>query len=372
MTFLGLMAHNVTTRIVRSALTAFAVAIAVMTVVTLGLVTHSLRDTAAAVLQTGKADFTIAQKGVSDVLNSTIDEKQLQRIKANPGVASAVGVLIQTTKLDRNHPLFLQIGIPPRDLTPFGVSVVSGKPFTATATNQIMLGWRIADDLHKHVGDQFVLDSKRYTVVGIFRTGQVFGDEAAMLPLITLQALARLPDTTTLVFVRVKPGTPIQPLRARIANDNPSLATIRFATEFGQVDRNLDFLNAAAKGATVLAWFVGVIIVANTMLLSFVQRTREFGLLRAVGWARWRVIVLVIGEALVISIAGAALGIGLSFAAVTILQQLSALAGLLHPTYTAAVFLRAFYTAIGIGVLGALYPGLRAGVLQPLAALRQE
>ena len=273
------------------------------------------------------------------MLNSTIDDKQLQRIKAYPGVASAVGVLIQTTKLDRDHPLFLQIGIPPRDLTPFGVSVVSGKPFTATATDQIMLGWRIADDLHKHVGDSFVLDSKRYTVVGIFRTGQVFGDEAAMLPLITLQALAREPDTTTLVFVRVKPGTPIQPLRARIAHDNPSLATIRFATEFGQVDRNLDFLTAAAKGATVLAWFVGVIIVANTMLLSFVQRTREFGLLRAIGWARWRVIVLVIGEALVISIAGAALGIGLSFAAVAVLQQLSALAGLLHPTYTAQVFL---------------------------------
>jgi putative ABC transport system permease protein len=371
-TFLGLMVHNVSTRLVRSMLTAFAVAIGVMTVVTLGLVTSSLRDSAAAVLQVGKADFTVAQKGVTDVLNSTIDDKQVKRVASYPGVTSAVGVFIRTTKLDKANPLFLEIGIPPRDLTPFGVSVVSGRPFTATAPNEVMLGWRIADDLGKHVGDPFVLDGHRYTVVGIFRTGQVFGDGGAMLPLVTLQGLAREPGTSTLVFVRTRPGTLLDPLRAEIAHDNPSLATITLATGFGQVDRNLDFLTAAAKGATILAWVVGVIIVANTMLLSFVQRTREFGLLRAVGWARWRVIALVIGEALRISVVGAALGIGLSFAVVSILEQLPALVGLLHPTYTSTVFVRAFYTAVGIGLLGALYPGIRAGVLQPLAALREE
>lgn len=372
MTFLGLMVHNVFTRVVRSALTALAVAIGVMTVVTLGLVTTSLRDSAAAVLEVGKADFTVAQKGVSDVLNSVIDDQQVARIASYPGVASAVGVFIQTTKLDTDNPLFLEIGIPPSDLEPFGVSVVSGRPFTATATNEIMLGWRIADDLNKHVGDPFVLDGRTYTVVGIFNTGQVFGDEGSMLPLVTLQGLAREPGTTTLVFVRTKPGTPIAPLRATIARDNPALTTVVLETDFGAVDRNLDFLTAAAKAATILAWVVGVIIVANTMLLSFVERTREFGLLRSVGWARWRVITLVIGEALMISVGGAALGVGLSFAVVTILEQLPAVVGLLHPTYTAPVFVRAFYTAVGIGAIGALYPALRAGVLQPLAALREE
>jgi putative ABC transport system permease protein len=95
-------------------------------------------------------------------------------------------------------------------------------------------------------------------------------------------------------------------------------------------------------------------------------------LLRAVGWARWRVIALVIGEALLISVAGAALGVGLSFALITSIEQLPAIVGLLHPTYTSTVFVRAFYTAVGIGALGALYPALRAGVLQPLAALREE
>ena len=52
-------------------------------------------------------------------------------------VASAVGVFVQTTKLNRANPLFIEIGIPPSDLAPFGVSVVSGRPFGATARTEV-------------------------------------------------------------------------------------------------------------------------------------------------------------------------------------------------------------------------------------------
>lgn len=57
------MAHNVWSKKLRSILTAVAVAVGVMTVVALGIVTTSIKTTAAAVLKTGDADFTVAQKG---------------------------------------------------------------------------------------------------------------------------------------------------------------------------------------------------------------------------------------------------------------------------------------------------------------------
>jgi hypothetical protein len=60
MTFAGLVTHNVWTKKVRSGLTAAAISIGVIVVITLGIVTHSLKTTAAGVLQTGKADFTVA------------------------------------------------------------------------------------------------------------------------------------------------------------------------------------------------------------------------------------------------------------------------------------------------------------------------
>jgi putative ABC transport system permease protein len=94
--------------------------------------------------------------------------------------------------------------------------------------------------------------------------------------------------------------------------------------------------------------------------------------MRAVGWGRWRIMALVIAETLVISFLGAALGVALSFLATAALQHVSSLSGYLEPEYTAAIFWRAFYTAAGIGFLGAIYPSARAGLLKPLEALRHE
>lgn len=372
MSFVGLILHNLSARKVRTALTAFAVAVGVMTVVTLGVVTHSLRTTAAAVLKTGKADFTVAQKGVSDVTNSVIDDAQIQRLSRYPGVASTVGTLLAFVRLDADNPLFLEIGLAPDRLAEFGVQVVTGQSFAATATDEVMLGWRAADSLGKRLGDRIVIDGNPYRVVGIYETGQSFGDSGSMLPLVTLQANERKAGNVTLAFMRVTPGTSVRALRHRIEHDNPTLTTIRFATEFGRVDRNLQFLDAAETGATILALVIGTVIVMNTMLLSFFERTREFGVMRAIGWARLRIVTLVVGEALLISLFGAATGVGLSFAVTRVLERTPALLGILHADFTAGIFWQALYTAAGIGLLAAIYPAIRAARLEPLAALRRE
>jgi len=114
------------------------------------------------------------------------------------------------------------------------------------------------------------------------------------------------------------------------------------------------------------------VIVANTMLLSFFERTREFGLLRAVGWARGRIVIMVIAEALIIGVAGAALGVALSFVAVRGLEHVAALRGLLHPQYSAGIYWQALYLAAATSWLGALYPSVRAAYLVPLDALSYE
>lgn len=104
MSFLWLIAHNVWVKRVRSMLTALAVAVAVVTVLTLGIVTDSIRTTAAGILEVGAADFTVAQQGVNDILQSALTEDQLGQIALLPGVRSAVGVLLNTDEVDADHP----------------------------------------------------------------------------------------------------------------------------------------------------------------------------------------------------------------------------------------------------------------------------
>ena len=88
------------------------------------------------------------------------------------------------------------------------------------------------------------------------------------------------------------------------------------------------------NGSTVLAILIGAVIVGNTMLLSLFERTREFGLMRAVGWTRRRTSSLLLGESLLLALLGAVLGVALSFAVAAGLAHLPALKGVLHPNFT--------------------------------------
>lgn len=372
LTFVGLIVHNVAVKKVRLVLTSLAVAIGVLTVVTFSIVNHSLRESELAIMQTGRADFTIAQRGVSDLLNSNIDQATLARIAADPDIAAATGVLVGTTRLNSDNPLFLEIGIRPNELANFGVNIVSGGPFAPDAAHQIMLGWRAAANLHLKVGDRLAIDSTSYRVVGLYSTGQALGDSGAMLPLVPFQAVQRQPGELTLVFVRMRSGAQLSSVRSRIESEFPQLVTIRTATDFGRADRSLALINAADRGSEVLAIVVGAVIVMTMMTMAFIERTKEFGLLAALGWPARRVVGMVVAEALTIGLLGAAGGIGLSFAATQIVGSLPQLVGILHPVYTASAFWRAIYTAGAMSLLGGIYPALRAARLSPLEALRRE
>lgn len=372
MRFATLVLHNVRIKPLRTVLAALAVAIGVAAGITIGIITHSLRETAVQILEIGRADFSVSQKGVSDLLDSALDDEQLALLASEPDVESVIGIMVAPIDLDADNPFFLRIGIDPASMEEFGVDVVAGRPFGATAPDEIMLGYRAARHLDKTVGDTVTLDEDTYRVVGLFATGQVFGDAAAMMPLVTLQAEQRQPGSLTLAFVRTRRDADVDTVRAVIERDFPQLVTVRTADEFGRADRNLALLTAADDAVTVVALAFGVVIVANTMLLTFTERIREFGIVRSIGWSRRRVVAMVIGEALITSVAGAAIGVGLSFLAVDALGRLGSLRGVLDPQYTPDVFVRALATASGIGFLGALYPAARAALLAPLEALRRE
>ena len=372
MTFVGLLVHNVWRRRLRAVVTAGAVSIGVTAVLALGVLTTSLRDTAVSLLQLGKADFSVSQKGASDVLNSTMSKEELDAIRRMPGVESTIGVFVHTGKINTDHPFFIEIGLDPRDEASYGVQVVAGRTFRATETDTMMIGWRAAKTFGLHVGDRFKVEERTFRVVGIFSTNNPIGDTGGMYPITALQDWHTLSGVYTLAFVKLKPHVSVAATRRMVEKDNPRLATIHSASEFGRVDRNLVLISAANVGGSILALFIGATGVMNTSLLSFYERIREFGLLRAAGWNRRRLFGLVIGEALIVSLVGAGVGIGIGFGAVALLARLPDLRGVFHPVYHTAIFGRALGFAFGMAVLGALYPAIQAARLAPLVALKHE
>ena len=73
-----------------------------------------------------------------------------------------------------------------------------------------MLGWRAAANLGLHIGSRFDANGTSNTVVGVYSTGNTFGDAGAMFPLPAIQGYNRVPGIVTLAFVKVDQGFPWQ------------------------------------------------------------------------------------------------------------------------------------------------------------------
>lgn len=372
MTFIGLIARNIASRPLRATLTASAVAIGVMAVVALGVLTSSLKETATQILEIGSADFTISQKHTDDIINGTISQDDIAAIGRISGVKNAMGALLSTDRYDAANPVVIEVGLTPADQQPFGVDILEGRSYAADATDQVMLGYTLAKQIGKGVGDDLVVDEHTYRVMGLYRTDISFGNSTMMLPLAYLQGLNRLSGQVTLGFVQVDKGANVKQVRAAIDDSFPQLTTIESAEDFGRADRNLTLISAANTGGSLLAGLIAITGVLNTSLLSFFERIREFGIYRSIGWSRPRVISLVIGEAVVVSVVGAAIGVFLGWGAINVLENLPQLRGIFRPVYDAAIFWRSLGFGLVVAFVGALYPALRAALVAPITAVRRE
>jgi putative ABC transport system permease protein len=117
----------------------------------------------------------------------------------------------------------------------------------------------------------------------------------------------------------------------------------------------------------------GTVIVMNTMVMSVLERTREIGLFRAVGWTQRQVLGLFVSEALVLTSGAGLLGLSaawLLLRAFTVLPVMATIGSM--AAWPPLVLWRVGLLCVGMGVVGGLYPAWRAMRLQPVEALRYE
>ncbi|WP_264475502.1 ABC transporter permease [Halorubellus salinus] len=122
-------------------------------------------------------------------------------------------------------------------------------------------------------------------------------------------------------------------------------------------------------GVAAISLLVGSIGIANIMLVSVTERTREIGIMKAVGAQRRDILQLFIVEAMVLGVVGAILGLGLGLVAGFGVAELVGFEELVIPWEWGAI---AVVVGIGVGVLAGLYPAYNASKTDPIDALRYE
>ena len=371
MTFLGMVAKNLLRQPVRAVLTVVGISLGITTVVALGVIAAGLGQTASDLVQSGGADFMVAQEGAADLSFSVLPEDKADEIAERPGVAGARGVLFSITRAGSN-PFFFLSGTTSDDLEAADLDLVAGDGFGPDETDVVLLGEQSATDLEATVGDTVEIQDRALEVVGIYRSDSLWEDAGAVAPLATVQEVASAPDTVSVVYVTVAEGAEPEAVIDDLTTEVDDVVVITGAADYNQVDQGFEIIDAANVVISLLAVVIGGIGVMNTMIMSVFERTREIGILRAVGWSGGRVMRMIVVESLLLCLLGAVVGVVLGVGFTQLVLQAPSAQGFLSPAYEPVIFVRALVVGVVVALLGASYPAFRATRLTPMEALRYE
>ncbi len=176
-----------------------------------------------------------------------------------------------------------------------------------------------------------------------------------------------------MVLVEAKEGADVPQLAKQVEKKfEGNLIAITSVSEFKAIDQGLEIINTASWAISLLAIFIGGIGVMNTIMMSVFERTREIGILRALGWKGRRVLSLILGESFLIGLGAVLAGIILGIVAIQLILLVPAAKSFLKPSYSLIVFERAILVGILVSLMGGLYPAYRATKFLPTEALRHE
>ncbi|MFO8149939.1 MAG: ABC transporter permease [Trueperaceae bacterium] len=237
-----------------------------------------------------------------------------------------------------------------------------------------VLGPQTAERLALGVGGTLRLNPRAsFEVVGIGSSAGGLLDNSVLVPISSLQAAIGVEDRVSFFVIEIVEASKANEVAAAIMADHPDLGVQTRAELLEVIERGLAISDVVRLGISAIALIVGAIAVANTMLMSVFERTREFGVVRAVG-ARPRFLFgLVLLESVVLSLIGAAVGVALGFFGAWIVNLVSLdLIALEVAAVTPRLVAFAVAVAAGMGLLAGLLPAGRAARVPIAVALARE
>jgi putative ABC transport system permease protein len=383
MSFLKLILKNPFRNRARALLAIIGIAIGIATIVALGMVTSGLQNSTQSTLKAGSAEVTVTKIGSSNFGSSggTLDESLVADLKNISGVKDTAGILRVTANVTNTSSGggfgsmggLIVSGIDQDKLALVGVTTVNGTLFSNENTNDIILGKTAALNLNKTVGSTLNIFGTEFKVTGIFETGNFIQDAGAFTSLTTLQNLTNNSQKISMVQVKVEDNANSSEVSKSIQDKYKNdLSSTTAADQANRINQSLGMIDTASWAISLLAIIIGGVGVINTMVMSVFERTREIGVLKAVGWKNRRILTMILGESIVLTLIAALVGIILGVVGVQIIFTFLITSQSFGAVLTLETILKALGVALLVGVIGGLYPAYRASRLAPTEALRYE
>lgn len=388
--------RGVLARKVRLLLTALSVVLGVTFVCGTYVLTDTLKQSFDSVFEqfASGSDLVVRTRapfGSGEGTRERLPAAVVDRVRQVPGVEAADGFLTGVAKfVEKDGDSAVGVGGAPT----FGVSwsggdqvgpvrLIDGRPpandgevamDVATARRS---GFRVGDTVRV----QLTGPAEDFRLVGLFGIGDREDFGAVSIAAFDPETAQRVFDAEGLfdaVNVRLEPGADLRSVRRaldRTFGGAYEVSTSQVvAAETGRpVDEALDYLNDALLGFAGVGLLVGGFIIFNTFTILVSQRTRELGLLRAMGATGGQVIGSVLAEAAVMGVVASGIGFGLGITLANVLLWLLPEVGFPVPQGPLVVLNRTLVASavVGIGVtmLAAVHPAVRAARTPPIAAI---
>ena len=360
-----LVIENLKHRPIRTLLTILAIGLQVTMILTLVGVSRGMIEAAQNRSRAIGFDITVRPPGSSAIglTSAPMTEKILEYVKQFPHVAMATGVMVHPI-----GPLDVITGINYNEFVAMsgGFHFIEGGPFQGK--DDLLVDDFFAQQRKAKVGDKITLAGHDWTIRGIFESG-ILARTIVQLPM--LQELTSNTGRISMVYVKVDDPNNVQDvitaMKAKLT-DYPIYSMQEFLSLFAP--NNIPGLTPFTKVIVGLSVVFGFIVVFLAMYTAVLERTREIGILKALGATPGYVLSILLRETVILAIVGTLIGIGLTYLARSIISA----------TYPASIrqeivpewWPRALGIAVIGAVLGVVYPGLKAARQDAIEALAYE
>ncbi|WP_314225637.1 ABC transporter permease [Streptomyces zaehneri] len=383
----------------RMALSAVAVLLSVAFVCGTLVFTDTMNTTFDKLFASTSSDVTVSAKGASDTGETTSDNGKppvmpasvLGAVRKADGVKSAEGTVFSTsaTVVDADKDSLSPTSGAPTIVGNWNGNDARTMEITDGAapkgSDQVMVDADTADKHHLKLGDEIgvitAVGTHTAKISGI-AAFQVTNPGAAIFYLDTRtaqEALVGESNVYTNVNVTAASGVSDAQLKKNVAAEIGGGYKVQTAKETADANRDsvggfLDVMKYAMLGFAGIAFLVGIFLIINTFSMLVAQRTREIGLMRAIGSSRKQVNRSVLAEALLLGVVGSLLGVGAGVGIAVGLMKLMGMTGMnlstddLTVAWTTPVV--GMVLGVVVTVLAAYLPARRAGKVSPMAALR--
>ena len=387
MHFYQFVLRNVFRRRTRSALTMTGMAMAVGVFVALVGMSNGFKATFLELYQNRGVDLVVKRANAPNPLSAVMPEGIAKDIAALDGVAGIAPGLVDLVSFE-NLGVYNKVlqGWPLESFMYKEMKPIDGERLSEKwhGKKGLMLGKNLAETLKLKAGDKItIFDAEDFTVAGVYETFSPIENDGFVLLLEDLQKITTRPGVITGVTIKLKACDNPEELKRKTAEVRHSIEhdiAAKYkckleatpAADLAQSAIVLRAVNGICWGTSLIAGIMIVLFMLNTMIMSVFERTREIGILRAIGWRPWRIVKMILMEAVLLSMGGGAVGMLGAAGIILLLSRLPITKSIVRGDAPFDVMIMGFLSAILVGVLGAAYPAYRGASLMPTEAIRHE